>query len=344
MTDSNANDPLSDLLRCVHLRGAIYFYMSFAGQWAAEAKAAALMAPVVMPGVEHLLEFHVLAKGEGWAATDGLAPVRLHEGDIVMFPHGDGHVISSAPGLRPPPVQLAWLVETRDQPKPIPITYVGSVRRQGETLPFDEADAVLLCGFIGCDRRPFNPLVDALPRMIHLPSSGGGEWVAPVLQKTVVESRQNRAGSAAVLERASEMLFVDSARRYLESLPEGAHGWLGALRDRHVGRAIALMHQRPADAWTVEELGREVGLSRSALHERFMELVGQTPMQYLANWRIQRGAALLRESRATVATIALEVGYDSEAAFSRAFKRLVGQPPASWRRAQAGRDAGRGLH
>ena len=131
------------------------------------------------------------------------------------------------------------------------------------------------------------------------------------------------------------MVFVDAARRYLESLPDDASGWLAALRDRHVGRAIGLLHERPADPWTVDELGRQVGLSRSALHERFVQLVGQPPMQYLANWRMQRGASLLREGHATVATIAQEVGYDSEAAFARAFKRLVGQPPAAWRRAQA---------
>ena len=129
-------------------------------------------------------------------------------------------------------------------------------------------------------------------------------------------------------------MFVDAARRYLESLPDDASGWLAALRDRHVGRAIGLMHERPADAWTVDELGREVGLSRSALHERFMQLVGQPPMQYLANWRMQRGARLLREGHATVASIAQDVGYESEAAFARAFKRLVGMPPAAWRRSQ----------
>jgi AraC-like DNA-binding protein len=158
--------------------------------------------------------------------------------------------------------------------------------------------------------------------------------VAPVLDQAVAESRQSRAGSAAVLERVSEMVFVDAARRYLESLPEGRSGWLAALRDRHVGRAMGLLHARPAEPWTIDELGRQVGLSRSALHERFVELIGQPPMQYLTSWRMQRGAALLREGNATVATIAQEVGYDSEAAFARAFKRLVGQPPAAWRRAQ----------
>ena len=135
-----------------------------------------------------------------------------------------------------------------------------------------------------------------------------------------------------MLERISEMVFIDAARRYLDSLPDDASGWLAALRDRHVGRALGLMHARPADGWTVEELGRQVGLSRSALHGRFVELVGQPPMQYLTNWRMQRAAALLREGSATVATVAQEVGYDTEAAFSRAFKRLVGLPPATWRR------------
>jgi AraC-like DNA-binding protein len=158
--------------------------------------------------------------------------------------------------------------------------------------------------------------------------------VAPVLDQAVSESRQSRAGSAAVLERVSEMVFVDAARRHLESLPADASGWLAGLRDRHVGKAIALLHARPAESWTIEELGRQIGLSRSALHERFVDLVGQPPMQYLTNWRMQRAACLLREGRATVATVAQDVGYDSEAAFARAFKRAVGAPPAAWRRAQ----------
>ena len=219
------------------------------------------------------------------------------------------------------------------------MTYVDGVLRSHETLPIDEASAVVVCGFIACDLRPFNPLIDALPRLLHLPSSGVGAWVAPVLDQAVAESRARRAGSAAVLERVSEMMFVDAARRYLESLSDDASGWLAGLRDRHVGRAIGLMHERPEQAWTVDELGREVGLSRSALDERFVQLVGLPPMQYLAQWRMQRGARLLREGHATVATIAQDVGYDSEAAFARAFKRLVGRPPAAWRRERDARAA-----
>jgi len=143
-----------------------------------------------------------------------------------------------------------------------------------------------------------------------------------------------RPGSAAVLGRVSEMVFVDAARRYLDTLPDDASGWLAALRDRGVGRAITLMHERPAEPWTVEDIGRLVGMSRSTLHQRFVDLVGQTPMQYLTQWRMQRAASLLRECNTTVAMVAQEVGYDTEAAFARAFKRLVGMAPGAWRRQQ----------
>ena len=227
-----------------------------------------------------------------------------------------------------------WRVTTRDDPKPIAVAYHDGVLRPGGFSPAEEASTVVVCGFVACDLRPFNPLIEALPRLLHVPSCGVGAWVAPVLDQAVSESRLRRAGSAAVLERVSEMVFVDAARRYLESMPEGGTGWLAALRDRHVGKAIALMHERPAEPWTIDELGRRVGLSRSALHERFAELVGHPPMQYLANWRMQRGASQLRETNATVATIALDVGYESEAAFARAFKRSVGQSPAAWGRNQ----------
>jgi AraC-like DNA-binding protein len=140
-------------------------------------------------------------------------------------------------------------------------------------------------------------------------------------------------GKLWVIER-----FIDAVRRYLGALPEHSRGWLAGLRDRHVGRALMLLHGAPARAWTVDELGQHVGLSRSTLHQRFAEVIGQTPMQYLANWRMQLGAALLRDTAVTVAGVAQEVGYESEASFARAFKRLMGQPPAQWRRQAKGRN------
>ncbi len=331
-----SRDTLSYLLRSVRLRGAVFYYVSFCDKWSAEAPAAREIADAVMPGCEHVMEYHMIAKGNGWAAVSGEAPVKLAAGDIVMFPQGDRHVLSSAPDTEPSRLTAEWVYAQRNYPKPMPISYHHGVVDAGASLPVENADTIVVCGFLGCDLRPFNLLVAALPRVLHLPASRAGGWVARVIDQAVVESNSRRPGSDAVLERLSEMMFVDAARRYLDSLPEDATGWLAGLRDRFVGKALALMHERPDHAWTVDDIAREVGLSRSALHERFVQYLGHPPMQYLASWRIQLGARLLRESNRNVATIALDVGYDSEAAFSRAFRRMVGMPPAAWRKAQAG--------
>jgi AraC-like DNA-binding protein len=328
-------DPLSDVLRSVRLRGAVFFYVSYPRDWVAQAPAAHELAGVVMPGVEHLLEYHLMVKGNGWAATQGEAPVRLAAGDIVMFPRGDAHVLSSAPGMLPREGQSEWIFATRHDPKPIAVSYQDGVLLPQSPASVDEAMNIVACGFVGCDVRPFNPLLGTLPRLLHLPSDDVAGWVRDVLHQAVIESRERRPGSSAVLERASEMVFVDAARRYLESLPEDAEGWLGGLRDRHVGKVLSAVHGQPAKYWTLEDLGREAGLSRSALHERFVRFVGLAPMQYLANWRMQLAANLLRSTHANVASIALDVGYDSEAAFTRAFKRATDRPPSTWRREQA---------
>jgi AraC-like DNA-binding protein len=331
-----SHDPLSDVLRSVRLRGAVFYYVSFDGDWAAETPGSSTLAGALMPGADHVLAYHLMVRGDGWAASADQAPVRLAAGDIVMFPRGDAHVLSSAPGLRAQEDQSDWRFTTRNDPKPIAVAYHRGVLRPGSPGPAEEARSVVVCGFVACDMKPFNPLIHALPPQMHLRAGELGPWTTQLLDQAVAESREHRAGSDAVLERASEFVFVDAARRYLDSLPPGSAGWLGALRDRHVGRAIALLHERPAHPWTVEELGRQVGLSRSTLHERFVELTGQAPMQYLANWRMQLGAGLLRRGQAKVAAVAQEVGYESEAAFARAFKRLMGQPPAAWRRTQKG--------
>ena len=284
------HDPLSDVLRSVRLRGAVFYYVSYREDWVAEAPPARELADAVMPGAEHVLEYHLMAKGDGWAATAGESPVRLSAGDIVMFPRGDAHVMSSALGMRASPDSADWIFTARNDPKPIALAYHNGVLRPGAAVPVDEARNIVVCGFVGCDLRPFNPLIATLPRLLHLPASDVGGWVRDVLHQAVLESRQRRPGSAAVLERASEMVFVDAARRYLESMPEDASGWLAGLRDRYVGKALGVLHERPAHPWSLEQLGEAVGLSRSALHDRFVRFVGQPPMQYLANWRMQLGA------------------------------------------------------
>ena len=299
-----SQDTLSDVLRTVRLRGAVFFYVSGGREWAAESPAAKDIASAVMPGAEHVMEYHVVIAGDCWAGIVGQPPVRLSAGDIVLFAQGDSHVISSAPGMRAEP-NVAWYYEAKIDQLPIRVAYDGT---SGPTPaePGQSGLTTIVCGFISYDARPFNPLIAALPRMLHLRASDAGAWVVHFLQHAVSESQSSRPGG---------------------------EGWLAGLRDRFVGHAMALLHEKPAEAWTIDELGRQVGLSRSALHERFVQFVGQPPMQYLAQWRMQVASGLLRSSNSTVATIALEVGYDSEAAFARAFKRLVGMPPAAWRRA-----------
>ena len=324
-------DTLSDVLRLVRLRGAVFYYVSCGAEWAAEAPPSHEISGAVMPEVEHVMEFHVLTKGSGWAAVAGQAPVRIGPGDIVMFPQGDAHVMSSAPGVQPTRVDTAWMVATRGDPKPIPVAYHGAAEHAGAN-PAPGAHTNLVCGFLGCDLRPFNPLIATLPRLLHVPDNGEGGWVAQLMQQAVSASQTKRPGSEAVLERMSEMMFADAVRRYVESLPGESTGWLAGLRDRHVGRALALLHGEPARDWRIEALADAVALSRSAFYDRFVRLIGQPPMQYLAQWRMQVASNLLRQSHAPVASIALDVGYESEAAFSRAFKRAVGMPPAAWRR------------
>ena len=323
-------DTLSDLLRSVRLRGALYFHVGATRDWAAEAPPSRDIAAAVMPGCEHVMEFHVVLSGACWAGVVGGDPVHLAVGDLVIFPQGDPHVVSSAPGMRAPPDPQGYF-ERQQQRRPFTL-HLDVAEIPAHAAPAGIGETVLVCGFLGCDLRPFNPLIASLPRLLHLRSAGAQDWAVQCMRQAAAESTTRRPGGDAMLERLSEMMFIDAIGRYLGALPEDSQGWLAALRDRFVGRALALLHAAPDEPWTVEELGRRVGLSRSALHERFAAIVGQAPMQYLANWRIQVGAALLRDTACTVAAVAQQVGYESEAAFARAFKRLVGQPPAVWRR------------
>ncbi|OUL98090.1 AraC family transcriptional regulator [Variovorax sp. JS1663] len=323
-------DTLSDVLRSVRLQGAVFFYVSGHSDWAAEAPAAGEIAPLLMPGIEHVMEYHAVVRGTCWAGILGEAAVQLSQGDVVMFPHGDAHVVSSAPGLRGS-VDVRWYDNVRSQSLPLRVAYDGP-NLQLVPPPTSDTDPTIVCGFLGYDRQPFNPLIAALPRMLHLRAGDHDAWVARFTEQAAAESHARRPGAEAMLARMSEMMFVDAVRRYADSLPAQSAGWLAGLRDRYVGRALALMHEAPAQDWSLDELGRRIGLSRSALHERFVQMIGIAPMQYLAQWRMQAAARMLLETRSTVAAIALEVGYESEAAFARAFKRLVGKPPAAWRR------------
>jgi AraC-like DNA-binding protein len=328
--DAMTQDTLSDVLRGVRLRGAVFFNVSGNSDWAAEAPPSKELAPLLMRGVEHVIEYHAVARGDCWATIPDGPSVHLFAGDIVMFPHGDAHVVSSTPGMRGR-LDFSWFRSEDVDRLPLRLAYDGCDVSVAEASVSD-ADTTVVCGFLGCDLQPFNPLIAALPRLLHLRATDDDSWIAQFTQQAVAETHRRRPGGEAMLARMSEMMFVDAVRRYADQLPPQSTGWLAGLGDRFVGRALALIHERPEQNWTIDELGRRVGLSRSALHEHFAEMIGMPPMQYLAQWRMQAAARLLLETRDTVAAIAVEVGYDSEAAFARAFKRLVGKPPAAWRR------------
>jgi AraC-like DNA-binding protein len=266
-----SSDVLSDVLRAVRLTGAVYFDFDLSAPWVAEAPPSRDIAHIVMPGSQRVIEYHVIARGSCWAHAVGEAPRHLREGDLIVFPQGDAHVVSSAPGLRAKPDMAMFVRPTT----PLPLMYeVGGGGDRSR----------IVCGFLGLDDRPFNPLLAALPPVIHLAAAD-------------------------------------------------VQGLSGGLRDPVVGQALAAIHGAPAEPWTVESLARTVGHSRSVFAERFMAMMGQPPMQYLALWRMQLASRHLADG-GTVAEVAAAVGYDSEAAFSRAFKKLVGQSPAAWRRSR----------
>jgi AraC-like DNA-binding protein len=324
-----STDTLSDVLRAVRLTGAVFIDVDVGAPWATWAPATKHLIPLIMPDAQHLMCYHLVMQGECYAVQKGHDPIALRAGDLIVFPQGDGHTMSTDPGLRAPgPFDVKDLDLTA--PRPWKITGGEGQER-----------LKLFCGFLGCDVRPFNPLIAALPAQIHCSGENSAckERLSHFYQMAVAESNGARIGGDSVLAKLSELLFIELVRMYLESLPGEQAGWLAGLRDRHVGQALAAMHARPARPWTLDDLSAEVGLSRSALADRFTGFVGVPPMQYLAKWRMQIASGLLTSGQ-SIARIAVDVGYDSEAAFSRAFKKIVGMPPAAWRKHQAGHEPG----
>jgi AraC-like DNA-binding protein len=317
-------DALSDVLKAVRLTGAVFFDIRASAPWVAETPPGETIVSSIFPGsgAEHLISYHAITQGSCWGALVGGTPVQLSAGDIIVFPHGTPHIMSSAPGARGTPDRGLYRPPQDGQ---LPFSMA-----MGEEKPAEEPTR-LVCGFLGCDARPFNPLLDALPDVIHISNTEGGALGAFV-QWAVAESKAPRLGGEVVLGRLSELMFVDVVRRYLEKLPPDRLDWLAGLRDEFVGRALTSLHRDPARDWTLQSLAHEVGLSRSVLAERFAQFVGQPPMQYLTHWRMQLAANQLLSATDSVATVADRVGYESEAAFSRAFKKIVGEPPGQWRK------------
>jgi AraC family transcriptional regulator, alkane utilization regulator len=312
-------DVLSDVLRVIHLSGAIFFHADVAAPWAARTVSAADLARVLLPGARQLALFHVIEHGHCWIALDGADPLELAAGDVVLLPYGDEHTLGSDLSLAPMPMKRLL--------KPTG----GSLSK----LVFGRGThrTRVICGFLQCGELLFSSLWRALPEIIHVKPSEehGSSLLASTVRSIADEVSAAQSGAACVLSRLAELLFIEVLRRHMANLEPDAVGWLSALNDPVVGRALQLLHARPAYPWTVSGLARQVGASRSLLADRFRSMVGQPPMHYLACWRLQLAAEMMRNHRHGIAAVAAHVGYDSEAAFNRAFKRRLGEPPAAFR-------------
>jgi AraC-like DNA-binding protein len=317
-------DILSSVLGAVRLTGAVFFDVAASSPWVAEAPPASTLADRVLPGAQHVIEYHVVTSGAGWATlvNADAEPVRLGPGSVVMFPQGDSHTLSSSPGMRAKP-DLSVYDQPQDAAPPFYLEQFGG----------GPDEARVICGFLGCDRLPFNPVIQALPRIIHIADgyTAGDGWLSTLISAIMTESGKRRLGAESVLSKLSELLFIEVVRCYMEALPHETQNWFTALSDPHVGRAIRLMHEDIRRPWTLAGLAREVGTSRTILIERFRTYLDVAPMSYLFNWRMQVAAGMLLGDASSLAKIGAAVGYESEAAFSRAFKRATGVPPAAWR-------------
>ena len=325
-------DPLSAILSAIRLTGAVFLELELRAHWSYFTAPARDIADVLMPEADHVMPYHLVTAGTCYARLPGEDAVELRAGDLILFPGGDRHVLSTAN-------------EPASGPKLIDITGAildNILKRGNKTAPETGADpaARIVCGFLACDRRLAEPILLSLPRLLKVSMRDGGTaaLVQSAIRYSVTQTNSSRLGSAVVLARLSEALFAEAIRHYMDELAPGQTGWLAAVRDRYVGRALAALHEQPAYPWTVDKLARIVGLSRSALGERFSTLIGAPPMHYLTRWRTSLAASRLRESNVSIIRVATEVGYESEAAFNRAFKREFGLPPAAWRK-QARRTA-----
>jgi AraC-like DNA-binding protein len=317
-------DALSDVLRVAHLTGGVFLHAQFFAPWCIAARVAPEHCTPALGPASHLIIYHYVVEGDLHIRVEGQEgdDIVIRAGEVVMLPRNDLHLMGSDLSL--PPVPGSDIIHPPTDGGLFCIHHGGNGK-----------STRMVCGFLGCTSAESNPVLSSLPPLLKLKVEEGGaaEWIRSTFQYAAQEVSAGRPGSETVLAKLSELLFVETVRRYTEALPEGETGWFAGLREPYVARALALLHSDIIRRWTVDELGREVGLSRSALADRFIRLIGLPPMHYLASWRMQVATQKLRNTNASLAQVAEIVGYDSEAAFSRAFKKAFGLAPATWRRA-----------
>ncbi|HWF58907.1 MAG TPA: AraC family transcriptional regulator [Nitrospira sp.] len=312
---------LSEVLKDVKLDGAVFFYGEFSSPWCAGQPDGGTIASYLPVPPKHVIIFHMVTEGRGYVRTeeDGRT-VPLEAGDIVMAPHGDAHLMGNGPPITP--IDSTTLLR--------PVLAEGRMISQfgggGELTK-------LICGYLTCDLQLGQVFLAGLPPIVkvHIRDSPSGQWLEDNFRYSVDHAEAAGPGGAAVIAKLSEVLFIETLRRYIQKLPPTQTGWLAGVRDPDVGKALALLHKLPAQPWTIASLANEVGVSRSVLAERFRHYLSDTPIGYLTRWRLQLAAQLLTSTNKSVAEVANDVGYESEPSFNRAFKRQFGVPPARFR-------------
>jgi AraC-like DNA-binding protein len=314
-------DALSEILRVINLDSAIYFHAEMSEPWCINSPQSGVLAPVLARRSAHVIIYHLLCEGPAFVELHDGERVALTPGDIVTFPHGDGHRIGSGTAMQ--------ALEAEEALPGVLARGLDLLRMGGGGAP-----TRFICGYLACDPQLSQTFLGGLPRLIrvNIRTDSSGQWLENSLNFSVAQAGNGEAGSGAMLAKLSEVVFAETLRRYVRELPDGQTGWLAGARDADVGKALTLMHHRHSHPWTVGDLAREVGVSRTVLAERFRHMLGEPPMTYLTRWRLRLGARALTGSSHSVAQIAIEVGYESEAAFNRAFKREYGVPPARYRK------------
>ena len=321
-------DALSQALSAVHMTGAIFFDVECALPWAFAVPGLHDAAHLLAPGTERIVNYHLVTDGHATVRVPGSEDLHAVAGDVVVLPHDSPHTVSGK--------RSSGVVDSR-----IPVEEVLSGRPRAIRLGGNGSLTRIICGFFGCEKLADRSFLAGLPPVfsVNLRTDDAGLWLENSVRHLLGEAKASGPGTAALLSKMAQVLFVETLRRYMASLPAGAVGWLAGARDPLVGGALSLLHRDPARQWTLAKLALEAGASRSVLGERFTELLGEPPLTYLTRWRLQLAARLLETTAKTALQIAIDVGYGSESALNRAFKREFGIPPARYRRRYRSRSA-----
>jgi AraC-like DNA-binding protein len=314
-------DALSEALSSVRMTGAIFFTAECTAPWGFAVPSMRQAGHLLAPGTERLVGYHLVTEGKAEVHFAGLPDESVTAGDILVIPHGDPHTLSNG--------SPRTMIDTAAELGPPLAGELATVRLGGggERTHF-------VCGYFGCERHAERLFLAGLPTLIKINIRGdaAGAWLEASIRHLVEEAGNGQPGNSILLAKMAEALFIETLRRYMKQLPSEQTGWLAGARDPVVGGALALLHRRPCHPWALAELARDVGASRSVLSERFARLLGESPLSYLARWRLQLAARRLQLTRHTVIEVASGVGYESEAAFNRAFKREYGVPPGQYRK------------